>query len=562
MDCVIINRVSDRKQKEGYSLDAQDRLSTAYAKEHGFNVIKKYTFQETASKHTQRKMFQEMLSFVESYPEKKTLALIAEKSDRLGRNHTDKEIIQKLYLLGRIEVHFYKDRTVFTKSSTATDIFIDDIMTSVGKYAALNIARESIKGMQEKCEQGWYPAKAPLGYQNIIDSEATGSKKRKILVPDPRTRSLVHRIYELRSNNQSYQAIWLKCIEEGLVPQGVLKAQSCVEKVLKNPFYGGRFFWRGKWYDGKHEVIIPRHIFEKVQTTFNEYGTPWRHKRALFSNWLKCNCGCKVTFDPKKTIIKKTGEHKEHLYYRCANGKHTHDKLVYVKEESMLGDLSKAVSEITITDNLAKDISNALNETHRRVTEARKREIAGYQAALTALENKEDEIYDDFRRSLLDEGGYKRQIERVREERRRMTDLMATAQGMIDDAYLETAKKILELAKMAKPLWDMRTKEQKRDFLERILSNRVLDGVTVRYELKKPFQTLSEMASSSTVLSGTKFTVYSGHTAYRLIHNSIPIVYVEAKWILSRFKHIVFIIKISERMVHKIDLPYSAIYFF
>jgi hypothetical protein len=30
------------------------------------------------------------------------------------------------------------------------------------------------------------------------------------------------------------------------------------------------------------------------------------------------------------------------------------------------------------------------------------------------------------------------------------------------------------------------------------LSNWVLDGATVRYELKKPFQKLSEMASSST----------------------------------------------------------------
>jgi len=241
MDCIIINRVSDRKQKEGFSLDAQDRYSSEYAKERGFNVIKKYTFQETASKHRQRKTFQEMLSFVENYPEKKTLALIAEKSDRLGRNHRDKETIQELYLKGRIEVHFYKDCKIFNRSSTATDIFIDDIMTSVGKYAALNIARESIKGMQEKCEQGWFPAKAPFGYKNVVDSEISGSKKKKIMVPDPLARALVYRIYELRAQNLSYQSIRLQCIEEGLISGGNLKSQSAIEKILKNPFYGGRF---------------------------------------------------------------------------------------------------------------------------------------------------------------------------------------------------------------------------------------------------------------------------------------------------------------------------------
>ena len=497
MDCIIINRVSDRKQKEGFSLDAQDRFASEYARNLGHTVIKKYTFQETASKHNHRKIFNEMLSFIDHYPANKTLVLVVEKPDRLGRNHRDKETIQELYLKGKIEVHFYKDNKIFNRSSTATDIFIDDIMTSVGKYAALNIARESIKGMQEKCEQGWFPAKAPFGYKNVVDSEITGSKKRKILVPDPITRGLVRRIYELRAQNLSYNAIRLQCIEEGLISGGNLKAQSSIEKILKNPFYSGRFLWRGKWYDGKHELIVPRALFEKVQTTFKEYGTPWRQKRGLFSSWLKCKCGCKVTYDPKVKTIKATGERREHAYYRCANGRHMHDKLSYVNEQSIMNDLGKAVSQITITEDLATDISNALNETHRRVTESRRREIAGYQAALTALENKEDEIYDDHRRGLLDEDGYKRQIERVRGERRRMTGLMEKAQYMIDDAYLETAKKILELATMAKSLWDLRTKEEKRDFMERVLSNRVFDGVTVRYELKKPFRIVSEMASSS-----------------------------------------------------------------
>lgn len=68
---------------------------------------------------------------------------------------------------------------------------------------------------------------------------------------------------------------------------------------------------------------------------------------------------------------------------------------------------------------------------------------------------------------------------------------------MIDGAYLTTAKKILELAKTAKSLWEERSKEEKRDFLEKILSNRVLEGATVRYELKKPFRIVSEMASFS-----------------------------------------------------------------
>ncbi len=498
MDCIILNRVSDRKQREGYSLDSQDRHGTEYAKEREYNIIKKFTFQETASKQNQRKLFGEMLAFIDGYPSSKTLALVAEKSDRLGRNHRDKEIIQGLYLQGRIEVHFYKDRKVFNRESTATDIFMDDIMTSVGKYAAMNIARESIKGMREKCEQGWFPARAPLGYANIVDSAVSRNKKRKIVVPDPKTRGLIYRVFELRSKMLSYDAIRLQCVEEGLVPKGRLSSKSSVERVLKNTFYGGRFEWRGEWYQGRHELIVPPELFKVVQKTFKQSGSRWEHKEGLFSNWLKCECGCKVTYDPKKKLIKTTGKPKEYRYYRCANGKGKHDRLIYTKEDQLLEGMGKAVSEITITDDLAKEVAKALNKTHKRVQEARLREIAGYKAALKELENREDEIYDDHRRGLLDESGYRRQIERVRSERERMTDLMSKAQSMIDDAYLVTAKKILELATMAKSLWDSRGREEKRDFLEKILSNRVLDGATVRYKLKKPFRIVSQMASSST----------------------------------------------------------------
>ena len=83
----------------------------------------------------------------------------------------------------------------------------------------------------------------------------------------------------------------------------------------------------------------------------------------------------------------------------------------------MLNDLGNAVDKITITDDLAKDIANALDVVHHRVGEARKRDIVSYMAGLKALENAEDRIYDDHRNELLDVEGYKRQIQRIREER-------------------------------------------------------------------------------------------------------------------------------------------------
>lgn len=497
MDAIIINRVSDRKQKEGYSLDAQRRHGAEYAKKRDFNVLRDFTFQETASKTAQRKKFNEVLTFIENYPDNKTLAVVVEKSDRLGRNHRDKEIVQELYQEGKIEVHLYKEGRIFNRQSNATDIFIDDIMTSVGKYAALNIAREAIKGMKEKAEQGWFPMKAPLGYVNAKDPQG---RRYSIVVPDPNSCHIVLRIFELRDEGLSYDAIRMKILESPSLPANLrnrFRQKSSIEQILKREFYGGKFRWRDDWYDGKHELIVPPDLFKRVHNSFKEKGKRLNQKMALFTNWLKCECGCSITYDPKFKTIKATGEKRRYDYYRCSNGKQAHPKLIYVSEDSMLEQFGNAINLITITDNLADDISNALNEVHRRVTMARERDIESYKAGLKAIENAEDRIYDDHLAGLLDVDGYKRQIQRIRGERERFTNLMLAAQKEIDGAYLVTAKKVLELAKQAKTLWLSRTREERKEFLEKILSNRVLDGLTMRYELKRPFRILAEMASSS-----------------------------------------------------------------
>ncbi len=74
---------------------------------------------------------------------------------------------------------------------------------------------------------------------------------------------------------------------------------------------------------------------------------------------------------------------------------------------------------------------------------------------------------------------------------------MEGAQDAINDVRDETSKTILELATNADSLWNLMSAPEKRVFLSKLLSNQVLDGVNVRYELIKPLRTLSEMTSDS-----------------------------------------------------------------
>lgn len=497
MDAIIINRVSDAHQIDGYSLPEQEYQGKRYVQEHGLKVLKIFTFQESASKASQRKQFDEIIRFITNYDKKSPLAIVAEKHDRLYRNHLNKAQFQIFLEEGKIEVHLYKDNRRFTKDSPPSDLLVDDVMTSVNEYQARNIGREAKKGMMAKARDGWFPHRAPFGYVNVHpENRDDKNRRRGTIEPAQWGEALVSRMYGLKAMGCSLQIVRQTVLNEGLVPADRIARfhLSLVEKVLKSPFYMGEFIWAGERFEGKHRPLVSRQLWDAVQQTFISKANPKYRvtKRAgSLSGFIKCACGCQVTYDPKE---KPSGRRFE--YYRCANGKGAHAKLTYVSEDRIFDQFTPAVESISISEQLAKDIAKGLNRTQEKARRAHERYIEAQKAHLSEMDGAEDKLYDDFRKGILDEQGYRRQVERLRGERQRLTEIVGAAHADVTDAALVTAKKILELAKRAPELYLRRSPQERRDFLEKILSNPVLDGVTVRFEMKKPFSLVAKMASS------------------------------------------------------------------
>ena len=59
---------------------------------------------------------------------------------------------------------------------------------------------------------------------------------------------------------------------------------------------------------------------------------------------------------------------------------------------------------------------------------------------------------------------YKKQIQKVRDDRDEYTRLLEQAQHSINDAFMETATTIIELAIDAKKLWKLRNAEERLAF--------------------------------------------------------------------------------------------------
>lgn len=294
---------------------------------------------------------------------------------------------------------------------------------------------------------------------------------------------------------RSPEAVADRVLEEGLVPDCYKRRfrgasrKSMVEKIVKNPFYRGDFLWGDELYPGKHEAVVTAKEWAQAQEVGRMPQRGTRPGKGDLSDWIRCeDCGCKVIYEEKR---KPSG--RVYRYYHCTNGRRQHDRQKNVREEVILEGFEPALDAISVSEEMAEQIADALNETHHKVRAARKREAAKHQRALDDLEGQEDQLFDLFRAGTLDERGYKRQLERVRAERRRFSELLDQAHEELDDAYLVTAQRVLELATRAKTLWRSRTPKEKRVLLERLLQNPRLEGTSVRYDLRKPFEVLSLM---------------------------------------------------------------------
>lgn len=123
MKAVIIARVSTEEQKDaGNSLPAQIVRLETYCERKGFEVIKKFSFDESAYKNN-REEFDSILDYIIGL--KETVAVCFDKVDRLSRNVFDMRVatLYEKALKDEVELHFPSDGQVINSKISAVEKF-------------------------------------------------------------------------------------------------------------------------------------------------------------------------------------------------------------------------------------------------------------------------------------------------------------------------------------------------------------------------------------------------------------------------------------------------------
>lgn len=342
-------------------------------------------------------------------------AILFYMHDREARNLTDNETNERLVRSGQIEIHYVRDRKVLNRNSPEFEYIMRDFMAVNNKQFSRVLSMKVNDAMTAKAEAGWFPNNhVPLGYvHKKIENENGGESKRgTIIVRDPNQKNVnwVQREFELRAQGYTLEQIKEIVLNENLVPQHRIAdyRASTIEKRMKNPFYRGHVRWKGEIYKGKHEIIIPKHILQKIDGV----GTKPYTRRftaevgILAGGWMKCAdpaCRCNIVYDPKTKTNKSTGQTKTFKYYHCTNGRKIHATMngMNVIEELIWSQLQSALDAITVSEERAAEIAEELNVLEREAKGGASETIQKLEAERADLDSRMNKLVDMQSQSIL-----------------------------------------------------------------------------------------------------------------------------------------------------------------
>lgn len=484
MEAVLLARVSSKEQQDsGYSLPAQEKLLTEYAKKRGFNIVKIFAISESASGHKQRQIFNQMVEFVKKRGIK---IIICEKADRLTRNFKDMVMIDEwLEADEERQVHLVKDSLILHRDSRSQEKLNWGIRILFAKNYIDNLSEEVKKGQKEKIAEGGYPSMSKLGYKTI------GEQGKRIHVLDEDKSPLVKKAFELAATgNYSLQKLVGAMYETGLrsiYNNKVVK--STLARMLSDVFYIGKFKWLGEIHKGSHPALITPELFSRVQAVVHRKGTPKYSKHSfLFKGLIACGfCGGQVSWETKRN---------GHIYGHCNHyrkcPRKPWDKEKYVEDQLLDGFKKLELKNSRLVDWIRR----ALKESHGDEIVYHQASAKELQARHDQLQRRLDTIYEDKLDGKVDKDFYDRKFKQYTEEKEHLFEQLQK-HSQASDRHLQLGENIYELSQRAKAIYLKGSIEQRRRLINLMFRDLKLKDGVLKFEYTKTFELLAQAVGAT-----------------------------------------------------------------
>ena len=472
---IYARKSSESEERQILSIEAQLAELQEYSAKEKLEIVASFQEARTA-KEPGRTKFAEMLSFLQSG---KADGILSWHPDRLARNSIDGG--QIVYLLDTGKIKDLKFPT-FWFENTPQGKFMLNIAFGQSKYYVDNLSENIRRGHRAKLRRGVYPGSAPLGYLN-------NHRTRDIDV-DPERERLIRKGFELYATGKyTLKQIARAFKDMGLRShKGNVLAVSCVQRMLSKSFYYGLFEFNGETYQGTHEPIITKKLFDQCQEVMKDRGHIMTRKSENFFPFrglLTCGeCKCAITAETQKG----------HNYYRCTK-KRVMCSQKYIREELLTDQVKSFLQKVSLPSQDTEKVLRELDKDEQKAKENNRATLQNLKLELSDLNARLDKLLSAYLDELVLVEEYAAQKQKMLDERAGLKEeIREIEDGSV--SWLEPARAFVKSLNYAAELVQSVDKLEMTTFLKQIGSNHILIDKSFSFSPKIPYKLTAERSEA------------------------------------------------------------------
>lgn len=386
---------TEQDERQALSIDSQVKEMLQIAERESLEVVEIRREAHSAKDSGSRPVFQELISDIRA---EKFNGILAWDPSRVSRNAGDLGSIVDL-----MDQHLLEEIRTYGQSfhNSPNEKFLLMILCSQAKLENDNRSINVKRGLRTRVEMGLWPAPAPCGY---IKEKRMDRKCETLIDPEraPVIKKMFEKVaYEKWSGRKLYN--WLRFeLNFRALPSKKPLSLGNIYRLLENHFYYGVFEYprgSGNWYQGKHEPLITKELFDLVQEQLksNELKTR-QEKEFAFTRLMTCGlCGSGISADEKYKKL-KNGKINTHVYYGCTKARDKHCKCGYINETELIEQLQALIDTVELSE------TSVLKKVREEVTRYKKfsKSLLGESAKVAV----KDIDVKDYVKFLLKEGSF------------------------------------------------------------------------------------------------------------------------------------------------------------
>ncbi|MBI2278826.1 MAG: recombinase family protein [Candidatus Brennerbacteria bacterium] len=487
---IYARKSTEDDDRQVLSIEAQLVELSEFAAKEKLEIVASFQEAKTA-KEPGRIKFAEMLSFLEKG---KADGILSWHPDRLARNSVDGGKI--IHMIDRGLIRSLKFPT-FWCEPTPQGLFMLNIAFGQSKYYVDNLRENVKRGLRQKIRNGIWPSWAPVGYSNNPKTRGIDVDAEKVLK--------VRKLFEMyATGNYTFFSLANWCKESGLKGNlGKEISVSNVQHLLQNPFYYGLMRYRGEIFEGTHEPLISKKLFDLCQEVMAKRGRVQEVKKHHFAflGLMKCaSCGASITAQYAK------GNGGIYTYYRCTKKKGVCQEKHYIQENELAAQIKTFLQKVSLSSHDTEKVLAALGTEKEKAKLEAQAEVDVLKNQLSQIEVKLQKLLDAYLDNALTQQEYAAKKEKLVAEKIRLQEKITDFEqkGL---SWLEPAREFVLSLNQAANLLSENDFPKMTTFLKNIGANHILRNRQFVFAPKIQYEMAAERSEAAS--SGLPFSKVS-----------------------------------------------------